>query len=44
MWWGVAGPFSVMCDMPFLKYVMCKKKEEAKFNSVICNRGILCDI
>ena len=35
-----AGPFSVTCDWPFLKSVICEK---AKFNSVICDRGIICD-
>ena len=37
---GGAGPFSVTCDWPFLKSVICEK---AKFNSVICDRGIICD-
>ena len=38
---GGAGPFSVTCDWPFLKSVICVK---AKFNSVICDRGIFCDV
>ena len=38
---GGAGPFSVMCDCPFLKSVICEK---AKFNSVICDRVIFCDV
>ena len=38
---GGAGPFSVTCDWPFLKSVICEK---AKFNSVICDRGIFCDV
>ena len=38
---GGAGPFSVSCDWPFLKSVICEK---TKFNSVICDRGIFCDV
>ena len=38
---GAAGPFSVTCDWPFLKSVICEK---AKFNSVICDRGIFYDV
>ena len=37
---GGTGPFSVTCDWPFLKSVICEK---AKFNSVICDRDIFCD-
>ena len=36
-----AGPFSVTCDWPFLKSMICEK---AKFKSVICDRGIFCDV
>ena len=36
-----AGPFSVACDWPFLKSVICEK---ANFNFVICDRGIFFDV
>ena len=38
---GGTGPFSKMCDWSFLKYAICEK---AKFNFVICDRGIFCDL
>ena len=40
---GVGGrrQFSVICDWPFLKIVICEK---AKFNYVIFNRGVHCDV
>ena len=38
---GGTGPFSVTCDWPFLTSVICEK---AKFESVICDRGIFCDV
>ena len=38
---GRGRTISVTCDWPFLKSVIC---ENVKFNSVICDRGIFCDV